>query len=85
MVMELSVACEKVKNGWVSGVSSYKIDGNKVALLCKSHSGRSTYEAEVIFNDDFTSFHYSDPYGSNTPFLFGKNVIQLVNEGKITR
>lgn len=82
--MTIEEACEYVFNGWSTNVESYEIHGNIITLICKSNSGRSTYEGEVVIEDGGEHFRYSDPYGSNTPYLFGKNVCQMMTDGQIT-
>ena len=83
-MMSIDEACEYVFNGWAPGVISYELDGNTIHLVCKSNSGRSTYEGEVVIKDGGEHFSYGDPYGSNTPYIFGKNVCQMMTKGEIT-
>lgn len=84
MGMTISEACEYVYDGWAPGVEGYSLNGNVITLTCKSRSGRSTYEGEVVIKSGGESFNYSDPYGSNIPYIFGKNVCQMMTDGKIT-
>lgn len=84
MGMDIKEACDYVLNGWAPGVESYKLDGNKITLTCRSNSGRSTYLAEVVIKGNGDDYTYCDPYGSNTPWIFGKNVCQMMTDGKIT-
>ena len=84
MGMTIEEACKYVFNGWATGVKNYSIDGNVITLECKSKSGRSTYEGNVVIKDNGKKFTYSDPYNSNTPYFFGSNVCQMMTEGKIT-
>lgn len=85
MGMTIKEACDYVFDGWAPGVESYDLNGNVITLTCKSNSGRSTYEAEVVIKDNGEKFTYSSPYDSNTPYNFGDHVCQMMTDGKITR
>ena len=84
MGMNLEEACKYVFEGWGMRVDSYEIVGNVIKLKCKSSSGRDIYDGEVVIKNNGENFTYSDAYGSNTPYLFGKNVCQMMTDGKIT-
>ena len=84
MSMTLEEACEYVFNGWAPRVESYEIKGNTVHLKCKSAKGREIYDGEVEIINGGERFTYWDAYKSNTSWIFGNNVCQMMTEGKIT-
>lgn len=84
MGMSIEEACKYVFNGWAPGVVSYELEGNVIKLICKSNSGRTTYEGEVVIKNEGKNFTYACTYNSNTPYIFGSNVCQMMTEGKIT-
>lgn len=85
MGMSIEEACKAViDGGWAPGVKSFKVVGNVISLICKSNSGRSTYDGEVVIKEAGKKFAYSCVYNSNTPYNFGDCVCQILTKGKIT-
>lgn len=84
MGMTIEEACKYVFENWGSGVDSYEVNGNIINLKCKSHSKRSIYDGEIVIKNGGKKFSYSCTYNSNTPYLFGDKVCQMMTDGKIS-
>ena len=81
MGMSIEEACKFIMDkGLVAGVKGYKVVGNVINLICKSHTGRTTYTAEVVIKEAGKRFTYACVYNSNIPRFFGNKICDLITK-----